>query len=152
MHRYISLILFVGLGTYSHGAITPYISPGIQIGYNTDRGKYIGFQISLGMSYNSKSNHFYSPSVCSGYKRFFLSKIKETYMDIQISSVPDTRFAVEGLLVPLGFGVGMNYTNGSSSMRIKGWTWLFSCITYDYEIKTQSKNISLIPILPIGDF
>ena len=71
---------------------------------------------------------------------------------IQMSVVPDPMYG-DGVLrwddIPIGLGVGMNRSNGKSIMRIKAYTWLFSCITIDYKIKKRVHNISLIPVLPI---
>ena len=152
MKRQIILsLLLITFGWGEKNKLSPYISPGIQLGYNTDKGLFYGFQISVGFSYFGPNWYIYLPSVCYGDKRYFKSKNKEKYFDIQIMSLPDTRGNPSGLPIPLGVGVGRNYSNEGSSIRVKGYTWLFSCITFDYEIKNKSKNISLIPILPIGD-
>ena len=70
-------------------------------------------------------------------------------------SFPDGRsvnwgFEDWNLVVPIGFGVGVNRFNGQSSMRIKGYTWFMSCLTFDYEFKRKLSNISLIPVFPIS--
>ena len=48
---------------------------------------------------------------------------------------------------PIGFVIGISHFKGELSMRIKGYTWLFSCITLDYDIKRKLFNRSLIPVL-----
>ena len=44
----------------------PYLSPGIQLGFNSDKGFFYGFQISMGVSY-SPEEYIYSSSICFGY-------------------------------------------------------------------------------------
>ena len=128
----------------------PYISPGLQIGFNSNKEFFYGLQLSAGVLINSKSNHIYSPSVCYGYKRFFNSKLNEKYIDFQMMSLPDTRYAVKGLPIPIGFGLGMDFSGKKTITRIKGYTWVFACITYDYNIKNKLYNTSLITVLPIA--
>ena len=53
------------------------------------------------------------------------------------------------LELPIGFGIGINHFKSESSMRIKGYTWLFSCISLDYDIKRKLFNRSIIPVLPL---
>jgi len=128
----------------------PYISPGLQIGFNSNKEFFYGLQLSAGVLIHSKSNHIYSPSVCYGYKRFFKSNINEQYIDVQMMSLPDTRYAVKGLPLPIGFGLGNDFSGDKIITRIKGYSWLFTCITLDYNIKNKLYNISLIPVLPIA--
>ena len=147
----IILLLIVGCVKGETGI---YISPGIQIGFNSNHRFFYGYQISFGkeLDYKQYSDVFITSSICYGYKRYFNSKMKEIFLDIQMSVVPDPMYG-DGVLrwddIPIGLGVGMNRSNGKSNMRIKAYTWLFSCITIDYEIKTRVHNISLIPVLPI---
>lgn len=128
----------------------PYISPGLQIGINSNKEFYYGFQVSTGILINSRSNHIYSPSFCYGYKKFFNSNLNEKYIDFQIMSLPDTRSVVKGMLVPIGLGLGIDLTGNYAITRIKGYSWLFACITFDYNIKNKFFNTSLIPVLPIA--
>ena len=41
----------------------PYLSPGVQIGFNSNKELFYGFQISMGVSY-SPEGYIYSPSIC----------------------------------------------------------------------------------------
>ena len=52
----------------------PYISPGIQIGYNFDKGFFYGFQISTGIAYFHTSHYIFSPSISYSFKKYFNSK------------------------------------------------------------------------------
>ena len=50
---------------------------------------------------------------------------------------------------PIGIGIGKNFTNNCSNYRLKGYKWILTCFTIDYELEKKSYNYSLIPILPI---
>ena len=148
------LLLIVGIGwcgEHNERVETePYISPGLQIGFNSNKEFFYGLQLSAGVLINSKSNHIYSPSVCYGYKRFFNSNLNEKYIDFQMMSLPDTRYSVKGLPIPIGLGIGFDFSGDKTITRIKGYSWLFACITLDYNIKNKLYNTSLIPVLPIA--
>ena len=54
MGRYISLLLFIGLcwgHNGKHPFLTPYISPGIQIGLNQNKTLFMSYQLTLGTSF-----------------------------------------------------------------------------------------------------
>ncbi len=125
----------------------PYLSPGIQIGFNSKMELFYGFQISMGVTY-SPEKYIYSPSICFGLKKYFNSNIKEKYIDLQIMSLPDGR--IDGGF-PIGFGVGKNFIDSQSNIRIKGYTWFVSCLTFDYNFKKKLSNLSLIPVFPITE-
>ena len=153
-----NLIIILSLISFGWGTLDkyePYITPGIQIGFNSNKELFYGFQISIGLSY-SEEGYIYSPSICFGFKKHHESKLNEKYIDLQIMSFPDGRvinwgFEDWNLVAPIGFGVGVNSFNGQSNMRIKGYTWFVSCLTFDYEFKRKTSNISLIPVFPISD-
>ena len=153
MKKLIFIIIFgiVWCGEHNVETITePYISPGLQIGFNSNKEFFYGFQLSAGMlirkdPYTNQSLH--SPSFCFGLKKYPKSKLTEKYIDLQMMSLPDGRYNGG---IPIGFGIGMNHSNGQSNMRIKGYTWFMSCITLDYDIKRKLYNTSLIPVLPIS--
>ncbi len=139
---------FMSVGWGKMDKYEPYISPGIQIGLNTNKELFYGFQISIGVLH-SPEGYIYSPSICFGFKKYNSSKLKEKYIDLQMMLLSDGRMVDGGL--PIGFGIGINHFKGESSMRIKGYTWLFSCITIDYNIKRKLFNRSLIPVFPISE-
>ena len=148
MKKLILILIFgIGWGNYARSA-EPYISPGLQIGFNSNKEFFYGLQLSAGILTTSTSHIIYSPSICFGLKKYSKSKLGERYIDLQMMSLPDGRY-VDGF--PIGFGIGMNHSNGQSNMRIKGYTWLFSCITLDYDIKRKLFNRSLIPVFPISE-
>ena len=69
------LLLIVGIGCSEVETVEPYVSPGIQIGLNSNKEFFYGFQLSAGILINSKSSYIYSPSICYGYKRVFNSTL-----------------------------------------------------------------------------
>ena len=139
-------ILSGGLGQLDQ--YEPYLSPGIQMGYDSNKELFYGFQISMGVS-TSPHGYIYSPSVCLGLKKYIKSKMKENYIDLQIMSLPDGRVVDGGF--PIGFGVGKSFINGHSNLRIKGYSWFISCLTLDYSINNKLFNISIIPVFPISE-
>jgi len=152
------LLLFMSFGWGTLDRYEPYLSPGIEIGFNSNKELFYGFQISMGVSYPSDYNQgiLYSPSICFGFKKYHKSNLNEKYIDLQMMSFPDGRLVNWGFedwnfIAPIGFGVGVNYFNDQSSMRIKGYTWFMSCLTFDYDFKRKLSNISLIPVFPISD-
>ena len=150
MKKLILILIFaIGWGNHARSA-EPYISPGLQIGFNSNKEFSYGLQLSAGVLINSKSNHIYSPSVCFGYKRIINSQKRERYFDFQVMSLPDTRSNVNGLLIPIGIGVGIGNSGDRTFRRIKGYTWFFSCITFDYNMSNKSYDFSILPVLPIA--
>ena len=148
--RLIILLLIVGIGWSEVESVDPYISPGIQIGFNSNKEFFYGFQLSAGMLISSKSSYIYSPSICYGYKRFFNSKLNEKYIYVQMMSLPDTRGNIDGYPIPIGLGFGIDFSGDKTITKIKGYSWLFACITLDYNIKRKLFNTSLIPVFPIA--
>ena len=135
-------------GSDDGGGALIYLSPGIQIGFN---GKYFyGLQLSFGYIDDIRSQTSVSPSICYGYKKYFYEKNNKKYIDLQIllhnAIDPYDDFMSKP---PLGFGLGKIYSKDNSSFRIKGYTCFLGCYTYDYEIKNNKHNYSLIPVLPI---
>ena len=125
------------LGNYS------YISPGIQIGYNNNEGLFYGFQTSIGRVQNDL---IFIPSICFGFKRYH-KKYNEKYIDLQTTFFKNYGTEIMGPFI--GIGIGKNFFNNSSNYRLKSYTWLLTCFTFDYEFERKSSNYSLIPVLPI---
>ena len=144
------LLSFMSFGWGALDKYEPYLSPGIQIGFNSNKELFYGFQISMGVSYSLDHNQeiLYSPSICFGFKKYNKSKLNEKYIDLQMMSLPD----LDGdVFIPIGFGFGINFSDNQLNMRIKGYTWFISCLTFDYEFNKKLLNFSLIPVFPISD-
>ena len=142
----LSFLIIVGIGWSEVESVEPYISPGLQIGFNSNKEFFYGFQLSAGIIIDSKDNFVKSPSICYGYKKIFNSKLNEQYIDVQMTVIKDSIAD----FFPIGFGLGMDLSGDKNITRIKGYSWLFSCITLDYNIKRKLFNTSLIPVLPIA--
>ena len=142
------LCLLISFGWGTLDKYEPYITPGIQIGFNSNKELFYGFQISMGVTY-SLERSIYSPSICFGFKKYFKSNIKEKYIDLQIMSLPDGRVINKGF--PIGIGVGKNFIDSQSNIRIKGYTWFVSCLTFEYNFKKKLSNLSLVPVFPISE-
>ena len=146
MKKLYILLCVLFLIDFGWGQLGPfsYISPGIQIGYNNNEGLFYGFQTSIGILQNDL---IFIPSICFGFKRYH-KKYNEKYIDLQTTFFKNTTIP-ENMGPPIGIGIGKNFFNNSSNYRLKGYTWLLTCFTIDYEFERKSYNWSLIPILPI---
>ena len=159
MIRHITpLLLFIGLVSgqnFDYYKIrSPYISPGIQIGINSNKQLFWGFQLSGGLiiqghapNENIEILDFISPAVTYGYKKYFKSKKSEKYLDLQVTVFPDIH---ESPII--GVGIGKIKSDDYSSLRLKAYTWALVAAVFDFELKTGETNFSLIPVIPIGNY
>ena len=144
--RFIILSLLFFNTLYSTKGL--YVSPGLQVGYNSNQGLFYGFQLSMGIVFKTGDHTLpisLVPSVCYGYKIYHKTKTVEKYKDLQI-----TKFHKKITPnFPIGIGFGKVISDGYSSLRIKGYVWEFSNFTFDYELSNKSYNLSLIPVVPL---
>ena len=158
MKKLYILLCVLFLVDFGWGQLGPfsYISPGIQFGYNSKKGFFYGSQISLGIKVrdsiiDESSEISYIPSICFGLKRNN-KKLNEKYIDLQttffFNPTSKTYEELDEIKPPIGIGIGKNFFNNSSNYRLKGYTWLLTCFTIDYELERKSFNFSLIPIFP----
>ena len=120
-----------------------YVSPGIQIGFNSNQGFFYGYQISVGVFSRSEEAGIpvgFVPAISTGVKKYHKTKNRETYMDLQITK----------MVVPAGIGFGKINKGNISSYRIKTFFWLYSNYCFDFELENKSYNITAIPTLPIS--
>ena len=128
-------ILYCGAGLY--------VSPGIQIGFNSNQGFFYGYQISVGVfssSWEAGVPDGFVPAISTGVKKYHKTKNRETYTDLQITK----------MVVPAGIGFGKINKGNISSYRIKTFFWLYSNYCFDFELENKSYNITAIPTLPIS--
>ncbi len=52
----------------------------------------------------------------------------------------------------IGLGIGKIKSVDYSSFRLKTYTWAFVPVEFDFELKMRRINLSLIPVLPIGNY
>ena len=156
MKKLYILLCVLFLIDFGWGQLGPfsYISPGIQFGYNSKKGFFYGYQISLGIKVrdsiiDESSEISYIPSICFGLKRNN-KKLNEKYIDFQtiFFSNDMENWGGSEIKPPIGIGIGKNFSKNSSNYRLKGYTWLLTCFTIDYELERKSFNFSLIPIFP----
>ena len=84
--RFIILSLLLINSLYSTKGL--YVSPGLQVGYNSNQGLFYGFQLSMGIVFKTGDHTLpisFVPSVCYGYKVYHKSKMVEKYKDLQIT-------------------------------------------------------------------
>ena len=120
-----------------------YVSPGIQIGFNSNQGFFYGYQISVGVFSSSMEAGVpvgFVPAISTGVKKYHKTKNRETYTDLQITK----------MVVPAGIGFGKINKGNISSYRIKTFFWLYSNYCFDFELENKSYNITAIPTLPIS--
>ena len=144
-------VLFLVDFGWGQSGLFSYISPGIQFGYNSKKGFFYGYQISMGFKVRDSINDEFSdipyiPSICFGLKRNN-KKLNEKYIDFQTIFFSNDVWWDE-IKPPIGIGIGKNFSKNSSNYRLKGYTWLLTCFTIDYELERKSFNFSLIPIFP----
>jgi len=149
MLRYLSkFLLLIGL-TYSHSGlhtpITPYISPGIQIGYDGNK-VFLSYQFSFGIGYKN-GDHFEDTlplfvGKTFGVRYYFKkkSRVRYTYEDTQVSFVIG------------GAGIGKIVDKeGQSFRKTKYWLGTFGLLSYEkifYYEKTQN-HYGVFGVLPI---
>ena len=128
-----------------------YVSPGIQIGFNSNQGFFYGYQISVGVFSDSDSYGIpvgFVPAISTGVKKFHKTKNRETYTDLQLTY--SMFYQIPDLGIPAGIGFGKINKGNISSYRMKTFVWLYSNYCFDFELENKSYNITAIPTLPIS--
>ena len=132
MIRYISLLLFIGLSwghNGKHPFLTPYISPGIQIGLNQNKTLFMSYQLTLGTSFKiTNEKHFEDTAPLFlgrtfGVRRYYQKEkpvVTYKYYDIQISFI----------LGGIGIGKLIN-SKGETFKKNKYWVGAMGLLTYD---------------------
>ncbi len=142
------ILLLIGL-TYSHSGlhtpITPYISPGIQIGYDGNK-VFLSYQFSFGIGYKN-GDHFEDTlplfvGKTFGVRYYFKkkSRVRYTYEDTQVSFVIG------------GAGIGKIVDKeGQSFRKTKYWLGTFGLLSYEkifFFEKTQN-HYGVFGVFPI---
>ena len=152
MRRYISLLLFIGLSwghNGKHPFLTPYISPGIQIGLNQNKTLFMSCQLTLGTSFKiTNEKHFedtfpFFLGRTFGVRRYYQKEkpvVTYKYYDTQIS------FMLGGI----GTGKLIN-SKGESFKKNKYWIGALGLLTYEkiYFDDKVEKQYGLFGVLPI---
>ena len=96
-----------------------YVSPGTQIGFNTDQGFFYWYQISIGLFFDNAEASIpvgFTPVLSRGYKKYHTSKKIETYTDIQSTY---SMVEIQSFGMPIGFEIGKAKSGNESWLRLK---------------------------------
>jgi hypothetical protein len=152
--RIIPLILFIGLAwghSGHHQFFTPYISPGIQIGYNANKTLFLSCQLTIGTGMKLFGNHFEDTAPLflgrtfgvRGYYRKEKPVVVYKYYDTQIS------FSLGGI------GTGKLINNkGETFKKNKYWIGAFGLLSYEkvhFDDKVE-KQYGFFGVLPLPIF
>ena len=155
MIRYISLLLFIGLSWGDNGKhpfLTPYISPGIQIGLNQNKTLFMSYQLTFGTSFKiTNEKHFEDTAPLFlgrtfGIRRYYQKEkpvVTYKYYDIQISFI----------LGGIGIGKLIN-SKGETFKKNKYWVGAMGLLTYDkvfFNDKVE-KHYGLFGVYPLPIF
>ena len=129
-----------------HGVITPYISPGIQIGFNEKNTFFLSGQLTVGFGCKLGDHLEDTFPVFLG-KTFGIKKSFFKNKSAEILKYSDTQLAT-----PIG-GIGRGYiydSEGNSFKRHKYWFGIFGFISnekifYKDTIKSQFSFIGVLP-------
>jgi len=150
INRITALLLFIGLAWGHNGRhqfFTPYISPGIQFGFNGDKTLFLSCQLTIGTGVKF-GDHFEDTAplflgTTIGIRGYFQKEkpvVVYKYYDTQIS------FMVGGI------GTGKLINNkGQSFKKNKYWIGAFGLLSYEKVHFTDKieKQYGLFGVLPI---
>ena len=155
MIRYISLLLLIGLSwghNGKHPFLTPYISPGIQIGLNQNKTLFMSYQLTLGTSFKiTNEKHFEDTAPLFigrtfGVRQYYQKEepvVTYKYYDTQISFI----------LGGIGIGKLIN-SKGETFKKNKYWVGALGLLTYDkvfFNDKVE-KHYGLFGVYPLPIF
>ena len=143
MKKYFTLLLLIGIANGSGSS--PYLSPGLQLGFNTKGKFFISVQTTFGYVSNSGPSPF---GLTLGLRWYKMEEKWErySYNDLQI-------WPFIG-----GVGIGqMRDKDGNKYLRFKFGVGAFGYATYDYckGLEIAKRNFGVIGTLPIilgGDY
>jgi len=96
---------------------------------------------------NIQTLDFISPAICYGYRKYINSRNIEKHYDLQVTVFSDIYDSPA-----LGLGIGkIKYAN-YSNLRVKAYTWALVTANVDIDLITRKTNLSIIPVIPIGNY
>ena len=155
MTKYLTLLLFIGLAwghNGKHPFLTPYISPGIQIGLNQNKTLFMSYQLTLGTSFKiTNEKHFEDTAPLFigrtfGVRQYYQKEepvVTYKYYDTQISFI----------LGGIGIGKLIN-SKGETFKKSKYWVGAIGLLTYDkvfFNDKVE-KHYGLFGVYPFPIF
>ena len=153
--KHISLLLFIGFAwghNGKHPFLTPYISPGIQIGLNQNKTLFMSYQLTLGTSFKiTNEKHFEDTAPLFigrtfGVRQYYQKEepvVTYKYYDTQISFI----------LGGIGIGKLIN-SKGETFKKNKYWVGAIGLLTYDkvfFNDKVE-KHYGLFGVYPFPIF
>ena len=155
MIRYISLLLFIGLSwghNGKHPFLTPYISPGIQIGLNQNKTLFMSCQLTLGTSFKIKNEKHFEDTF-----PFFLGRtfgLRRYYQkDKPVVTYKNYDTQISFMLGGIGIGKLIN-NKGETFKKHKYWVGAMGLLTYDkvfFNDKVE-KHYGLFGVYPLPIF
>ena len=151
----LTLLLFIGLAwghNGKHPFLTPYISPGIQIGLNQNKTLFMSYQLTLGTSFKiTNEKHFEDTAPLFigrtfGVRQYYQKEepvVTYKYYDTQISFI----------LGGIGIGKLIN-SKGETFKKNKYWVGAIGLLTYDkvfFNDKVE-KHYGLFGVYPFPIF
>ena len=155
MTKHLTLLLFIGLAwghNGKHPFLTPYISPGIQIGLNQNKTLFMSYQLTLGTSFKiTNEKHFEDTAPLFigrtfGVRQYYQKEepvVTYKYYDTQISFI----------LGGIGIGKLIN-SKGETFKKNKYWVGAIGLLTYDkvfFNDKVE-KHYGLFGVYPFPIF
>ena len=149
IRRLIILLLIVG-GVYGHNGyhqfLTPYISPGIQIGYNADKTLFLSCQLTIGSGFKI-GDHFEDTMPLLLGKTFGLRAYYPENKPIVVYKYSDNQ--ISSMIGGIGIGKIID-SNGNSFKKNKYWIGALGLFTYEkifFDEKLQ-KQYGLSVVFP----
>ena len=132
MIRYISLLLFIGLSwghNGKHPFLTPYISPGIQIGLNQNKTLFMSYQLTLGTSFKiTNEKHFEDTAPLFLGRTFGVRQYYQKEKPVVTYKYYDTQISF--MLGGIGIGKLIS-SKGEILKKNKYWVGAMGLLTYD---------------------
>ena len=152
MMKYLTLLLLIGLAwghDGKHTFLTPYISPGIQIGLNQNKTIFMSCQLTLGSSFKVTNEKHFEDTFPFFLGRTFGLKLnfqREKYLVIHKYYDTQISFFLGGI----GTGKLIN-SMGKSYKKNKFWIGGFGLLSYEkiYLDDKIDRQYSLWGVLPM---
>ena len=157
IRRLIILLLIVGC-VYGHNGyhqfFTPYISPGIQIGYNADKTLFLSCQLTIGSGFKI-GDHFEDTMPLLLGKTFGLRAYYQENKPAVVYKYSDSQISF--MFGGIGTGKIID-SNGNSFKKNKYWIGAIGLFTYEkifFDEKVQKQygffGVLPLPIFPLID-
>ena len=153
MMKKILLILFIGLAWGHNGQhipLTPYISPGIQIGFNDSKTFFLSYQLTIGAGFKL-GDHFEDTAPIFLGRTFGLRHYYQKEKPVVAYKYYDNQISF--MLGGIGTGNLIN-NKGESFKKNKYWIGAFGLLSYEkvhFDDKVE-KQYGFFGVLPLPVF